>query len=170
MRHLSLLLLLAVPFVYAEDKTPAPTNKSAHPASASVSFKSTVQQMADDWLAAFRAKEADKIASMYSDDAVLINAEGTFHGSGEIKNELKKMLDRGDTVSAITTANAMHSPDLAWAQGTFSSTVPNTKGGDALPLNGSWVTTLKKSGGKWLIATHTSAPSAPPKAMAKAAK
>ena len=170
MRYLALLLLLIVPTLCAQDKTPTPGNKTAHPASASVSFKASVQQMADAWLAAFQAKDADKIAAMYSDDAVLINPEGTFHGSGEIKNELKKMLDRGDTVSAITTTNAMHSTDLGWAQGTFSSTMPNPKGGDPVPMNGSWATTLKKSGSGWLIATHTSIPSAPPKAMSKAAK
>ena len=170
MRHLTVLFLLTVSFAYAQDTMQPAAKHPSHPTSTAISFKDSVQKMADDWLTAFQAKDSDKIAAMYSDDAVWINPEGTFHGSGEIKGELKKMLDRGDTVSAIPTAKAVRTGDLAWAEGTYTGTVANPKGGEALPGNGSWVTTLKNIKGKWMIATHTSVPAAVPKAMAKAAK
>ena len=170
MRHLNVLVLLTASCVCAQDSMQAPARHPGTPASTAVSFKDSVQKMADDWLAAFQAKDADKILAMYADDAVWINAEGTFHGSAEIKAELNKMLDRGDTISAIPTAKAVRNGDLAFAEGTYSGTIPDPKGGEALSGNGNWVTTLKQSHGKWLIATHTSVPTAVPKAMSKTAK
>jgi uncharacterized protein (TIGR02246 family) len=170
MRDLTILFLLTVSFAYTQDAAQAPTREPSRPSSTAISFKNTVQQKADEWLAAFQAKDAEKIASMYTDDAVWINPEGTFHGSGRIKDELKKMLDRGDTVSAIPTAKAVRSGDLAWAEGTYTGTIANPKGGEPLPGNGSWVTTLKNVNGKWMLATHTSVPAAVPRAMAKSTK
>jgi len=165
-----MLCLLTISFGYAQDNMHAPAKSTGHAASTAISFKDSVQKMADEWLAAFQAKDADKITAMYTDDAVWINAEGTFHGSAEIKGEVKKMMDRGDTLSAIPTAKTVRSGDLALAEGNYSGTVANPKGGDALPGNGAWIATLKQSNGKWLIATHTSVPAAVPRAMAKVTK
>jgi len=109
MKYFAAFLLL-LSLTYAQEKMQAPTKEkpAAHPA-APASFKTTIQTQADDWKAAFQVKDADKLAAMYSGDAVWINPEGTFRGSNDIKGELKKMIDRGDTVDAITTAKAVHS-------------------------------------------------------------
>lgn len=170
MRYLTMLLLLTLSLACAQDNMPATKTHAGHPASTAISFRNSVQKMADDWRSAFQAKDADKIAAMYTDDAVWINPEGTFHGTSEIKQELKKMMDRGDTVAAIPATKAVRGSGLGWAEGTFSGTVPNPKGGDAVPNSGSWITTLKNANGKWLIATHTSVPAATPKSMADAPK
>lgn len=104
-------------------------------AAAPASFKSTVQKMADDWKAAFQAKGAEKVATMYSDDAVWINPEGTFHGPNEIKGELKKMIDRGDTMDAITTTKAVHFARIAYAEGTYSGTAQDKKKREEVECN-----------------------------------
>jgi uncharacterized protein (TIGR02246 family) len=161
------LLLMLLPWTYAQEKMQAPAKEKATTHSAPASLKTSVQKLADDWKAAFQAKDADKVAEMYSDDAVLITVEGTFRGRNEIKTQLKKMIDRGDTVDNITTTKAVHFAQIAYAEGTFSGTGPD-KSGQQAPGGGSWVVSLKNDNGKWMLITHTSVPSAAA-AMAKPA-
>ena len=162
------LLLTLVPFMLAQDKMAADAKAMAH-AAGHAGFKANLQQMADDWKAAFQAKDADKIAAMYSDDATWITVEGTFHGTAEIKAQLKKMLDRGDTIDNITTTKAVHFGPIGYSEGTYSGTGPD-KAGNQTPGTGSWVVSVREDKGKWMLATHTSVPSMPASSMAKPAK
>lgn len=164
------VLVLLLPTTFAQDKMQAPAKHASTAASKSAGSKVDIQKMADDWSAAFKAKDADKVAAMYTDDAVWINAEGTFHGTGDITSELKKMMDRGDTVVAITSTKTLHSGDIGYAEGTYSGNAPNPKTGAEAPAHGSWVVTIKNSNGKWMIATHTSVPSASAAATSKSVK
>ncbi len=166
----ALLVLGLVQFTYAQDKTQTPAKKTAHAGSGSADFKAETQKMADEWKAAFQAKDVSKVAAMYTDDAVWINAEGTFHGPGEIKSELQKMVDRGDTVATIVTTKTVHFGVIGYSEGTYTGTAPNAKSGAEEPGHGSWVVTLKNSSGKLMLATHTSVPSAAVAPMSKGAK
>jgi len=151
--------LTFVSLTQAQDKMQAPKKGKhpAHAASGSTSFKGEVQKMADDWKNGFKSKDVAKVAGMYSDDAVWITVEGTFHGAGEIKSQLQKMADRGDTVEDITTAKAVHFGDIGYAEGSFSGKAPDQSGAEK-PAQGTWVVSLKNVNGKWMIATHTSVP------------
>jgi uncharacterized protein (TIGR02246 family) len=164
------VLVMLLPSTYAQNKMPPPAKHAATAASKSAGPKVDIQKMAHEWAAAFKAKDADKVAAMYTDDAVWINAEGTFHGTGDITSELKKMMDRGDTVVAITSNKTLHSGDIGYAEGTYSGNAPNPKTGAEAPAHGSWVVTIKNSNGKWMIATHTSVPGAAAAATSKSAK
>jgi ketosteroid isomerase-like protein len=151
----ALLLLAVVPWVCAQDKMQAsPHGKSAM---ASPNFKAMTQKMADEWKAAYQAKDIDKVAAMYSSDAIWVTAEGTFHGPSEIKAELKKQLDRGDTVESILTTKTTHFAGIAYAEGTFSGQAPGKEGSEG-PVSGSWVVTLRNDNGKWMLVSHTSVP------------
>ncbi|HEY1677991.1 MAG TPA: nuclear transport factor 2 family protein [Candidatus Sulfotelmatobacter sp.] len=162
-----LSLSLLVPFTFAQDKMAADAKAMAHGSHAN--FKASTQQMADDWKAAYQAKDADKIAAMYSSDAIWINAEGTFHGPTEIKAELKKMIDRGDGVDEITTTKSVHFGSIAYSEGTFSGTAPD-KSGKQSPAAGSWVVSMRQDNGKWMLVAHTSVPTPGASSMAKSAK
>jgi uncharacterized protein (TIGR02246 family) len=164
----ALLVLGLVPFTYSQDQMQAP--KKQAPTTGSAGFKAEVQTMAEEWKAAFQAKDASKVAALYTEDAVWINPEGTFHGAGDIKSEVQKMVNRGDTVETIVTTKASHSGDLGYAEGTYSGTAPAGKDGAQAPARGSWVVTLKKNNGKWMLATHTSVPGAAAAPMSKSAK
>lgn len=164
---ISLLALVLLPLTYAQDKMKAAEKHPAHAANGAMTPKVDVQKMADEWASGFKAKDVDKVAAMYADDAVWINAEGTFHGTGEIKSELKKMLDRGDTVAAITTTKTIHTGDIGYAEGTYSGKAPSPKTGAETPAHGTWVVTIKNNHDKWMIATHTSVPSGGAAPMAK---
>lgn len=168
----ALLVLVLIPLTHAQNKMQVPENEkhAAHPAGGPVSFKLQVQKMADEWEAGFKSKNVDRVAAMYADDAVWINPEGTFHGLGDIKSELQKMVDRGDTVEAITTSKAVHFADIGYAEGSYSGTAPGNKNGTEEPTHGLWVVTLKSSGGKWMLATHTSVPNAALAPMSKSGK
>src|SRR5947209_13822238 len=159
MKWLATLLLLSS-FTFAQNGMQAPEKSKTSAHAAGANFKRSAQKMADEWRAAFKAKDADKIAAMYLDDAVLMTVEGTFHGSNEIKSQLKKMLDRGDTTTSIVTSKAVHAGDIGYAEGTFAGTGPDPKSGNQHPLHGSWVVSLKNNNGKWMIANHTSVPAA----------
>jgi|GraSoiStandDraft_59_1057299.scaffolds.fasta_scaffold289729_2 uncharacterized protein (TIGR02246 family) len=170
MKKLIAVCLLFVPLIYAQDKmqAPAKTSHGAHPmANAKAGdFKAEVQKLADEWKAGFQAKDADKVATLYTDDAVWVNPEGTFHGTGDIKGHLKKMIDRGDTIDDITTVKAVHSGDIGYAEGTYRGNAPDANGKE-VPSHGSWVVTLKQNNDKWMLATDTSLAAAPAP-MAKA--
>ncbi|HET7207564.1 MAG TPA: nuclear transport factor 2 family protein [Terriglobales bacterium] len=153
----TLLLLAGIVCAQESTKTEAKEKPMHGHTAASASFKGEVQKMADEWKADFQAKDADKVASRYADDAVFINAEGTFHGSSDIKNEIKRMIDRGDTVDSIVTMKALQGGNIAYAEGTYSGKTPNASGAEGQG-QGNWVVTLKNSNGKWLLATHTSVP------------
>lgn len=163
-----LLLLLLVSFAGAQQKTSASGKEKAATHPAASSFKTEMQKMADDWKAGFQAKDADKVVAMYSDDAVWVTPEGTFHGPNEIKGQLKKMIDRGDTVTAIVTTRTVHSAQVAYAEGTYSGTAPDQSEKQA-PGSGSWVVSLKNVAGAWKLATHTSVPGAAAGSMSKPA-
>ena len=161
MKTLICLLLLAG-CVYSQETGSMPEmnqENSKAPAAKSGGFKAEIQKQADEWRQSFKAKDADKVAAMYTDDAVWINAEGTFHGRDEIKNELKKMIDRGDTVDSIVTSRSFNSTALGFAEGTYSGKAPNPKTGAQQAGHGQWVVSVKNANGQWMIAAHTSVPS-----------
>lgn len=160
MKTLVCLLLLAG-WMYSQETGSMPEMKQEVSKAPAVKAggKAEIQKKADEWRQGFKAKDADKVAAMYTDDAVWINAEGTFHGHEEIKNELKKMIDRGDTVDSIVTTRSSNSPELGFAEGTYSGKAPNPKTGAQQPGHGQWVVTVKNANGQWMIATHTSVPS-----------
>ena len=140
--------------------------KPSHHATKPADFKADVQKIADEWRVAFKSKDIDKVASTYTDDAVFINPEGSFHGSGDIKGEFKQMIERGNTTDTITTIKAVQAGDLGYAEGTYTGKAP-TQSGPAAQMGGQWVVTLKKVKDKWLLATHTSLPGAKGAAKAK---
>ena len=117
MKYFAALLLLAVSLGHAQDNTQAPKKTASHAAARQFGFYCRNPEIGRA-ARGFQAKDVDKVAAMYSDDAVLINAEGTFHGTNEIKGELKKMIDRGDTVVAVMTTKAVHSGEIGFAEGT----------------------------------------------------
>jgi uncharacterized protein (TIGR02246 family) len=156
-------LLCAAALLYAQDnmQAPAAEKHSAAHAAGAAAFKAEVQKLADEWKAGYDAKDVDKVAALYTDDAVWINPDGTFHGTGDIKGELKKMLDRGDIIDNLKTTRAVRSGDLGIAQGTYTGKAPS---------HGYWAVTLKNQDGNWRLASDSSLEAAGAGGMAKQGK
>ena len=152
---LAVCLLFLTPLLYAQDKMQASGDEkpsAAHPAGAA-GFKAEAQKLVDAWKAAYQSKDADKVAALYTDDAVWINPDGTFHGTGDIKGEVKKMLDRGDVLDSLIATRAVRSGDLGFAEGTFTGKARSDAG--ERPMAGIWAITVKNKDGKWMIASDS---------------
>jgi uncharacterized protein (TIGR02246 family) len=168
-RLLIIMVLMIISASYAQQNAEPPKGAPAVPAGA-FGFKAEVQKIADDWKAAFQAKDADKIASLYTEDSVYINPEGSYHGPVAIKTEISKVIARGDTVDAIITERAFQDGDVAISVGKYAGRSPNASGKERLG-HGHWIVSLKNSNGMWRIATHTAvAAGARPAKMKKKAE
>jgi len=102
-----------------------------------------------DWV----AKDADKIASYYSDDAsVLAPDTKTITGMADIKVAVKQFLDLDFTYQAGPSikVDVSKAEDLAYAEGTEMSQMSDPKTKKAMKEEGKWVTVFKKQAdGRW---------------------
>jgi uncharacterized protein (TIGR02246 family) len=125
-----------------------------------------ISDLEAQWNKDYAAKDGDKIASYYADDAVLI-VPGTaaIQGKEAIRDSMKGML--ADPVFSLkfqpTKVDVAKSGDLGYTWGTYQLTVtdPATK----KPVNdhGSYVTTYRKqSDGSWKAAADIATSAVPP--------
>jgi uncharacterized protein (TIGR02246 family) len=122
------------------------------------------------WNKAYSAGDADGVAALYAEDAVLM-APGVppARGRASIKDVIAK--DTASLAAAGLTANddpmgdVGQSGDLAWQSGAYKVT---DKSG-AVADTGKFLTVFERKNGKWLIARDTwNSDVAPPAAVASA--
>jgi uncharacterized protein (TIGR02246 family) len=142
-------------------------------ASADASADEAAIRVADStWFAAMNANDADAVAALYADDAV-VNAPGAppARGSAAVRQFIAK--DAADmkaaNLSMVTppTAEVGVSGDLAWVWNTF--TVKDKAG--ATVDAGKYVTVFARKGGTWRIIRdiwNSDNPPTPPAAAASA--
>ncbi len=102
------------------------------------------------WIAAYNGKQADKVADLYTDDAILATSAGTAQGKEAIRAYMQKAIDMGDSVASITPTHTEVQGSVAFESGTFQDKV----GDHEMP--GHYLVVLKKVGGTWKIAAHNS--------------
>lgn len=107
---------------------------------------------------AYNAKDAAKVADLYTDDATMATPGGVAQGREQIRASLQKGIDAGETVAAITPTHTEVKGDLAFEEGTFQQ-----KRGDQ-EVHGNYLVVLKKVGGQWKLAAHNSVVPGPPEA------
>jgi len=120
---------------------------------------SSIAGLRDAWVSAFNAKQSDKIATFYTDDAVLIDYSGATNGKAAIGDTFKKAIDSGATGLTVNSSHSEESANLGYDTGSFTENIP--QGGATQQIEGHYIVALKKVGGKWLIVAHCS--SAQPK-------
>jgi uncharacterized protein (TIGR02246 family) len=118
-----------------------------------VADKETIKGINPVWFKSYNAGDANAIAALYAEDAVL-NPPGAppARGKAAIQEYLTKDVgasrEAGITmISDFSKAEANVSGNLAWEWGTF--TVKDKAGADI--DNGKYVTVYEKRDGKWLI-------------------
>ena len=124
-----------------------------------------------DMLKDWAAKDADKLASNYADNAVLMTPGGDpVHGKEAIHNVAKQMI--ADPALSLTfqasTVEVAKSGDIGYTQGSYKMTMTNPATHKAMDDHGSYVTTYRKQAdGSWKavvdIATSEVPPMPPPK-------
>jgi uncharacterized protein (TIGR02246 family) len=106
-----------------------------------------LDKLAQEFAAAFNAKDAAKVASFYAEDAVLMPAnQPMVKGRSGIENFFKTMIAAGVTNLQLKPMESAVAGAHAFDSGTSSVTL----GGTTLP--GKYVIVLKRVGGAWKIA------------------
>ncbi len=80
------------------------TKKTDHKkaASKSLDMRPEIAAVRQAWVDAYNGKQADKVADLYTDDAVLATPSGQAEGKEQVRAQLQKGIDLGDTVASVT--------------------------------------------------------------------
>jgi uncharacterized protein (TIGR02246 family) len=123
-----------------------------------------LDKLAADWAAAFHKGDAKALAGFYTEDAVRSSQEGgTVIGRAAIEKEFAANFTgpwKGAKINIKIGSTHPVGPDIAVNEGTWevSGTGPD---GKPMTLKGSYVNTIVKKGGAWVIASNAAVPSAP---------
>ena len=125
------------------------------------------------WSADFGAKDPEKLASHYADDATLMMPDAPIiMGKDAIRPALKAMMsDKNLALSfTTTTAQVAKGGDYAYTQGTYSMTATNPKTKKVVAEKGKYLTVYKKqSDGSWKAIEDINNADAPATPVAPAA-
>jgi uncharacterized protein (TIGR02246 family) len=115
-------------------------------------------KLAPEWAAAFNAKDAAKIASLYAEDAVLMPPnQPTVKGRANIEAHWKGEIQQGATNMQLNPVESSISGSQAFEAGTSTLTLP---GGQT--ERGKYLAILKRVGNEWKIAYDIYNSDAPP--------
>lgn len=107
------------------------------------------------WNADFQAKDADKLVNHYADDAtVTVAGVPLAKGKDAIGAAVKKILSDKNFAENCTTATVevAKSGDIAYSQGTCTTTMSDRKTGKPINEKDNYVTVYKKeAGGFWKV-------------------
>ena len=165
------ILILAVTLMLAGCSAPAEksaTEKAADPQA----DKAAVDKVRDDFIAAFNAGDATKIADLYAENAVALPGDGpTVQGRAGILDRNKGLFDQFTAKVTITPTDTRISGDLAVDQGTYTMAMtPKAKGGKPMTEEGRYVVVLYRDGGAWKVVTDMDNKVGKPAAAPAAAK
>jgi uncharacterized protein (TIGR02246 family) len=107
--------------------------------------------VAAEWKAAYNAKDAAAVASLYTPDAYYVSAHVVAHGRPEIQAYFQRGIDAGGSIDAIQILSSGQSGDLAYWVGTYEATNAGQK------VRGRNVVIVRKVRERWLIVAHESA-------------
>jgi uncharacterized protein (TIGR02246 family) len=118
------------------------------------------------WIKDWAAKDVDKIAANYADDAVVMTPGGEpMRGKDAIHNGLKQMT--ADPALSLTfqatKVDVAKSGDLGYTQGSYKMTMTNPATHKAMDDHGSYVTTYRKQAdGSWKAVADIASSEIPP--------
>ncbi|MEP6610108.1 MAG: nuclear transport factor 2 family protein [Burkholderiaceae bacterium] len=141
---------------------------AAAPMAMAADDAATIRANTEAWFKAYNAGNADAVAALYADDAVIMPpGSSPVSGHAAIKQFLVKD-SAGSKSAGVSLAQGKLNDvgikdDMAWHSGTYSV----MKGGAAVDT-GSYMEVLRKKGGKWLIVRDIWNSSTPPPASAAA--
>jgi uncharacterized protein (TIGR02246 family) len=112
----------------------------------------TLSKMAKEYMTAFNAKDAAKVAALYAEDAVLsVPNEPAARGRKAVQAWAQKNIDQGVGNLVLTPTESAISGNVAYETGTYSITIA-APGQKPATDKGKYMLVLKQAGGKWLIA------------------
>lgn len=126
-----------------------------------------VDKLAADWSAAFAKADVKALASLYTDNAIRITPEGgRVVGRDAISKEFATNFAgpwKGAKIKISIGAVQPIGPDIAVGDGTYEVTdVTGPDGKPVPPIKGSYVNTMVKKNGAWVLASNAAVLPAPP--------
>jgi uncharacterized protein (TIGR02246 family) len=145
------ILVLAVTLLLSgcnTPQTPEPV-KAADPQA----DKAAIDKVRDDFAAAFNAGDAAKVASLYSENAVVMGGSSpTAQGKAAIEANNKAFFDQFTAKITIAPGVTKTSGDLAYDQGTYTMELtPKTGGGKPMMDEGRYLIVLEREGEAWKV-------------------
>ena len=126
-----------------------------------------LDKLAADWAAAFAKGDAKALAGFYTENAVRVSDGGKAVGRAAIEKEFVSNFAgpwKGTKITINVGSTQQVSTDVAVNEGTYEVTGALTPDGKAAPaLKGSYLNTIVKKSGAWIIASNAAiAPPPPP--------
>jgi uncharacterized protein (TIGR02246 family) len=146
------ILVLAVTLILsgcnAPQENPEPT-KTADPQA----DKAAIDKVREDFIAAFNAGDAAKVASLYSENVVAMGGSSpTAQGRAAIEANNKAMFDQFTTKISITPTVTKASGDLGYDQGTYTMELtPKSGGGKPMTEEGRYLVILQREADAWKL-------------------
>jgi uncharacterized protein (TIGR02246 family) len=105
-----------------------------------------------EWVTAANAKDAAKVASLYTDDAILMPSNSPMaKGHAAIQAVFKGLMDQGARDIVLTPVGGSASGDMAYESGTYTFMM-NGPGGAAASDKGKYILVARRGAdGKWWI-------------------
>jgi len=119
-----------------------------------------LDKLASDWTAAFARGDARALAGLYTENAIRVTPEGgKVIGRAAIEKAFAAGFEgpaRGAKIAISIGSVQQVSADIAVNEGTYEVTAVGPDGKPAPPVRGSYLNTIVKKGGAWLIAGNAS--------------
>lgn len=126
---------------------------AARQASSTEDFASAVKRVRETWVQEFNAGHADKVAALYSEEAVMMHRNGSVHSRDSIQAELERSIATAQGHNyTVQSLHAEHSGDLGYDTGIYNEDFPRHVS------EGNYLMVLKKIQGEWKITAHAAIP------------
>ncbi len=124
-----------------------------------------MDKLAADWTAAFDRGDAKALAGFYTESAVRVTQEGgTVAGRSAIEKEFAANFAgpfKGAKIKINVGATAEVGPGVAVNEGTYAVTGVMMPDGKPATIKGSYLNTIVKKNGAWVLASNAGVPSPP---------
>jgi len=128
-----------------------------------------LDKLAADWAAAFAKADAKTLASLYTENAIRITPEGgKAVGREAIAKEFATNFAgpwKGTTIQIHVGTLEHVSPETAVNEGTYEVMGARGPDGKPMPIKGSYINTIVKKNGAWVLASNAAFPPTPAPAM-----
>jgi hypothetical protein len=141
-------VMLAVSMAIAQSVAKAPAKDTRRD---NKTFDTEMQNLRDTWVQEFNAGHADKVAALYTSDAVLMRWDGSVHGYDSILAELERSARAGAHDYVVHSLHTERSGDLGYDTGAYNVTLSRNR-----VVEGNYLVVVKLINGQWKIVAHAS--------------
>ncbi len=125
-----------------------------------------LDKLVADWSAAFGRGDAKALASLYTDNAIRVSPDGgTVLGRAAIEKEFAGYFAgpwKGATIKILVGSVQALGPETSVSEGTYEVTPKGPDGKPMPPVKGSYLNTIVKKNGAWVLSSNAAVLPAPP--------